>query len=374
MEKTSVMKIVHVLNSVARGGAENLVINLAHQMTLKGHEVVIISLTDKVEYTNLIDEYGIKVVSCGFIGTIFSINKLFTSFRKLQLEVNKIQPDIIHSHIFLADVLVRALKLPNLCLITTFHSPEPWWDKSDIKSRLKTWLEGITARNRVKRYIAVSEEAKIMAVKYLGVQSNYVKVVMNGVDTELFQPSQGVKKDQLIVIHVARYYPEKAHELLITAFVLVVKKIPEAELWLVGDGPLCHKMKALVEQLGIQNNIKFLGLRSDIATLMQLANIFTLPSEREGLPISLLEAMATGLPVVVTRVGEMSNVVEHETNGLLIECRDSSAISNGLLRLALDKSFSTILGENARVTIINNYSITSTANEYLAVYDQALNT
>ena len=90
-------------------------------------------------------------------------------------------------------------------------------------------------------------------------------------------------------------------------------------------------------------------------------------------PISLLEAMASGLPVAVTKVGEMSNVVEHESNGLLFECGDSNAISNALIRLALDKSYRITLGENARAAIIKNYSITNTANEYLAVYEQALN-
>lgn len=369
------MKVLHVLNSLKRGGAENLVINLAHETVKFGHDVRIVTLTDDIEYDNLIQRYGIEVATCGFQGTIYSIKRLLQARKRLQEIVEHFNPDIIHTHIFLSDVIVRFSYIGSAKVVTTLHRPEPWWTRGGLKPLLKKWTEGLSARRVVSHFIAVSDETRSAAINNLGISPSRIDVVMNGVDTKMFAPVHSLPSStdsRFVILHLARFYPEKAHDVLLKSFGLLLRQSPDAELWLIGDGPLRSEIEVLAGDLGIKENVKFLGLRSDIPGLLSQADVFTLPSIREGLPIALLEAMSSALPVVVTPAGEMPNVVKHGINGLIVDFGDIQGFAAQFLRLGHDKSLRGHLGNAARKTVEKDYSIQQVALKYLDVYTKVL--
>lgn len=363
------MRIIQLVNSLGCGGAENLVINFTAKMQEIGHDVLIVSLSDKVEYDELIALNKIRYYTCGFNGTIYSITSLIKASNKLRSIIIEFKPDVIHSHIFLSDLLARFNKPDGARLITTFHTPEPWWSESRFKSRCKTFIESITARHFVDGFTAVSLEAELAAYRYLKIPKNSCELVPNGVDLTYFAPNNKRHNNQ-IIIHVGRFYPEKAHDVLLRAFCLVLGKLPKAELWLVGDGPGQVGIKKLAIDLDIAGSVKFLGVRSDVVDLLNQASVFVLPSNREGLPISLLEAMACALPVVVSPVGYMGNIIRDGCNGILVPAGDYQSLSQKIIYLLEDESAASVLGKAARITVEDEYSIESTAQNYLRIYSQ----
>lgn len=362
------MRIVHVVNSLGCGGAENLVLDLSRSMRAAGHDVFIISLSDRVEYTRKLADYRLDHVSCGFSGTIYDMAALTRCLLKVRGHIQAFQPDIIHSHIFMADLISRLLVPPQARHITTLHRDEPWWLQPRLLSRLKTRVEGFSARRGSDYFIAVSERAAELAKTCLGLDPARVDVVMNGIDTLAFQPRRKTAAGPLVITHVARFYPEKAHHLIIETFKRLIGNGLSAELRLIGDGPLRGELEQQVSRTGLGQHIRFLGIRQDVAALLQEADLFLLPSLREGLPISLLEAMATGLPCVVSDVGEMPNVIAHGSNGMVVSAGDQAALADAIGALAQDTALARRLGDAARRTVERHYSIENTARSYLDVY------
>jgi len=365
------MRIIHFVNSLGCGGAENLVLDLSYEMQKQGHQVLIISLSDKIEYQEKLHRYSLEVVTCGFSGTIYHWPALLKTQTIIKNTITRFKPDILHSHIFLSDLFARINKPKHSKLITTLHRDEPWWDSSKLKSRIKTKLEGVTARHYVDRFICVSERAKNEAVKALGIATGRCVVIMNGVDIASFSQYQSHRESGHVVIKVARFYPEKSHDLALHAFAEVNRIVPNSELWLVGDGPLKNDMEHLAATLQLQQSVKFLGVRQDVAALLAQANIFLLSSSREGLPISLLEAMAASLPVVVTKVGEIPKVVTDGDTGLLVQSGNKDDLVRQLLRLLQDRRLADQIGQAGHLLVQARYSIEATTKAYLREYEIA---
>lgn len=363
------MKIVHVVNSLGRGGAENLVIGLVREMQLRGHTACIISLTNCIEYQDLISANNIEVHCLGNQGTIYSLGNLLRTTFRLRKVLSKLNPDVINTHIFLSDVLTRLVCGWHIPVVTTFHTNEPWWS-SPLKARqkLKRWIESITARHLSKAFVAVSKMSSEGAVKFLSIKPALCMIVKNGVDLNQFQPTIQATPLPARVIQVARFYPEKCHEVCLKAFREVVASIPNAELWLVGDGPDIDKTKRLAATMGLAKNVQFLGLREDIHNLLGQCSLFWLTSRIEGLPISLLEAMATGLPPIVTAVGDMTNIIESGRNGYLLAPDDHTSFAEISCALLKSPEQYLSLSNAAAQTISQGYSIADTASNYLNIY------
>lgn len=366
------MKIIHFVNSLGCGGAEKLVIDLAHEMQMRDHQVLIISLSDKIEYIEKINEYKLEVINCGFSGTIYNIHGIMRTFMIIKRVVRRFKPDVLHSHIFLSDLFARLNKPAYARVVTTLHRDEPWWTDRNFKSRIKRYLESVTAKKLTDRFIAVSAIAKKVAIDKLKVDKKKVSVIMNGVDINSFSKGERSINPFPIIIQVARFYPEKAHQLSLMAFKDILDIYPNAELWLVGDGPLRKSIESLGGVLEIKDQVRFLGIRQDIPDLLHKADVFLLSSEREGLPISILEAMAAKTPIVTTTVGEIPRVLEDEISGLLFKSGDVESLTRQLIRCLQDKTLSEQLVKNAYQLVRSKYSIGATTDAYLKEYERAI--
>lgn len=176
-----------------------------------------------------------------------------------------------------------------------------------------------------------------------------------------------------MILYVGRLAPRKGVHYLLQAMPHIIKNFSKARLVVVGEGPLEHYLKDLSRRLRLQNSVTFLGYVSDeeIRQLFAVANVVVVPSVFEGCPLVLLEAMAAGKPVVASAVQAIPEVVKHGFSGLLVKPSNIHEIEHAVVRLLKDESLANYLGENARRTIIKDYTWEKTARRTLEVYEKS---
>lgn len=361
---TDKVRVLHVLPNFGPGGAERLVVDLMEATDKTRFEVAAVSLYPEsgTILEREIREKGLKVY---FLTKhrgldLRMIPQLYRLFREFC-------PDVIHTHRY---VLRYALLPMLLCRIPvrihTVHNVAQkevdWIGK--VIHHIAFRLGGVVP-------VSISQEvAKTVRVLYG--QGIYTPVIYNGIYTARFI-SEAKKdtlreKENLIVLHVGRFVPQKNHLLLIEAFAKTVKECPTMRLWLVGDGPLRLKVQELIKGKGLEGKVSFLGIRDDVPKLLMDSDIFILSSDWEGVPLTVLEAMAAGKPVIATAVGGVPELVVNGETGILVLPRDFDALAQAILRLARDKTLRQNMGELARRRAIERFDITQTARAYEELY------
>lgn len=198
-----------------------------------------------------------------------------------------------------------------------------------------------------------------------------IQLIPNGVDSQRFNtvPSgtEENKRGQTVVC-VSRLTYEKGIDVLLQAWHLVHKQMPLARLILVGDGSLRSQLACMAWELDIAGSVEFAGEQSDIPAQLHRGSIGVLPSRHEGMPNALLEAMACGLPCVATRVSGSEDIIQHGTNGLLVELEDYQAMAQALLILLRNPVLVEQYGQAARSTIEKNYSLERITDIYIELY------
>jgi len=163
-------------------------------------------------------------------------------------------------------------------------------------------------------------------------------------------------------------HPVKDQPTLLRAFVAVAPELPDVDLLMVGDGQLRAELESLAVELRIAKRVKFLGIRTDIPELMRASDAFALTSLSEDASLTLLEAMASGLPVAVTAVGGNPEIVRHEREGLLFARGDVNACADALRRLFRDSELAERLGAAGRERVVERYQLSRTVEEYYKLY------
>ncbi len=225
---------------------------------------------------------------------------------------------------------------------------------------------------------AVTAVSKFMAdeAKYsLGISQD-IKVIPNFVDTDMYAPApceiiqvDPEDKPEIVVTHVSNFRPVKRVEDLVYAMCIVAKDIPSARLMLIGEGPERHKVERLVDRLDLRRNVVLTGYRSDVPELLRCADLLVLCSETESAPLTILEAMSTGLPVIATNVGGIPEIVKDSENGYLVPIKHPENIAERILDLATDRKKASRMGDNARKTILEKYSTMKVVEQYRKVYE-----
>jgi len=181
-----------------------------------------------------------------------------------------------------------------------------------------------------------------------------------------------VDRDKTILINVARLSREKNHALLVRAFSKAVQSCPNLELWLVGDGELRRDIEELVKQLGLEEKVKFFGVRSDVPELLSQADIFVLSSDYEGFGLVVAEAMAAGLPVIATAIGGIPEILEGGRAGILVPPKDVDALAKAIVELARDEKKRAELSDYGRKLVAERFDIRRTVREYEKLYLELL--
>jgi glycosyltransferase involved in cell wall biosynthesis len=205
-------------------------------------------------------------------------------------------------------------------------------------------------------------------------------VIHNGIDApvnqggarDLTRRELGVA-DLLVGAIVARIDGRKGHATLLHALRRLKEQGVELAVLVIGDGREREAIEALGKQFMLEGMLKFLGSRSDVDRLLQAADFFVLPSDTEGLPMSLLEAMSHGLPIVATRVGGIPELIGDRVEGLLVPSGDASALARAILELYEQQPLRERLGVAALARCANEFSLANTAQNYDRVYKRAMN-
>jgi glycosyltransferase involved in cell wall biosynthesis len=325
------LRILFLLTSLAYGGAETQVVRLAIRLKLRGWEVAVASLMPPKAYVEDLEAAGIPVFSLGIRRKLPDPRPVL---RLVQI-IRKWRPDIVHSHMVHANLLARIVRFlaPIPVLICSARSIDEGSRFREILYRLTDSLCDLTTQ--------VSHAGLERYVRVGAVPRHKIRYIPNGVDTERFKPNledrlkfrKELGVDGFVWLAVGRFDPPKDYPSMLQAFARVVHKHSNTILLIAGDGPLRKTMENLARELGIEKRTKFLGIRRDIPQLMNAADAYVMSSSWEGMPNVLLEASATGLPIVATDVGGNREIVLDSVTGFLVPPRNPEALARAMLRI-----------------------------------------
>jgi glycosyltransferase involved in cell wall biosynthesis len=230
---------------------------------------------------------------------------------------------------------------------------------------------------RTDAFVATTAEIE-EGLRHDGIAREKIRRISNFIDPDVFSPPGEGERPHLkrvagfgatrTVLFSGRFIERKGIDFLLRAWKSLHDDFPDARLILLGEGPLLPEMKRLASELGIDGSVEFRGHVPVIQDLLRAADIFVLPSLQEGMPNSLLEAMACGLPPVGTRIGGVEDIVTDGENGVLVEAGDADELAAGLRRLLADEDLTREMADRARQTIRDFYTLDSTVPRYLTLY------
>lgn len=215
--------------------------------------------------------------------------------------------------------------------------------------------------------VAANSRAAADRLRRERVPARKITVIPNGLDIEAFAP-RSLPSRLRRVITVANLRQEKAHEVLFEAAASILRGYPDAEFWIVGGGVRRDELTALAGRLGIAGRTRFFGHRDDVPALLAESDIFVLPSRSEAFPSGVIEAMAAGLPVVVTGVGGNLELVRHRQNGLIVPPGDAAAIEASIRELIESPGQAAALGRAARASVEHRFSFERMVSAFEHLY------
>ncbi|MBC7263910.1 MAG: glycosyltransferase family 4 protein [Chloroflexi bacterium] len=288
--------------------------------------------------------------------------------------------DLMHAHGLRAALFTRLALLglrsrpTSVVTIHGFAVPYYAWPKRTLLLSLERALFPLT-----DCVICVSAAEQLDYLRATGILPERTRVILNGIDTERFRPGNGRELRQalttgsaFLVVTVCRLYIPRDFDTLLRAFDALRTDVP-AKLWIVGDGPLRPMIEELVQRLDIEKQVVMLGMRRDVPDVLRAADVFVLTSRGwEGLPLTALEAQASGVPVVITDVGGSREAIADGKTGILVPPRDASALYRALLQLARDPGLRAKMGRAGRERAATQFSLQRMARETAAVYEQFL--
>ncbi len=318
-------------------------------------------------------ECGVEVIPLRMekrqpVGAIF---RLFRLMRRRRF-------DLVHTHLFHAGLLGRPLaRLARVRgVIHTQHNTLHWESRSRLVSRANRL--SLRAADRV---VAVGERVARMVQTHGGVPADRIRIIHNGVDTARFRPEGGregllafaeIPSDAPVVAMVAGFRRVKGHAVMLDAMVKIRHVFPDARLLLVGDGPSRSSVEEAVARRGLADRVVFTGAREDVHRLLPGCAVVVLPSWEEGIPVSALEAMACGLPVVATRVGGTPEVVEDGRTGLLVPPGDPRTLAAAVVELLRRPDYARTLGKEGREVARTRYDVSSMVRKTALLYQDVL--
>ncbi|MEW6200340.1 MAG: glycosyltransferase family 4 protein [bacterium] len=365
----------------AVGGTEAQAMALSRALIRNGHDVKILtSRLPGTESFETVQDIPVHRISPhrNFLTSILFIIRGF-----LHVAFARPRIDIVHAHLFYSPSI-----LASLCGILLRKKTISKLGRSgadgDVRRNLATLAGRIKLsifKRSINLFIAVNEEIRDELLS-IGVPQGRIQMIPNGVDTETFCPAAPAEKEKLkstnsipfspCALYLGRLIPRKRIHYLIPMWAKVVEKFPDAGLMIVGDGEMRGTLEALVRKLGIARRVCFTGVVMNPVDYLRCADVFILPSETEGISNSLLQAMSCAVPVVVAKNSGADALIDDERNGFIIDVEKADETRKIIERLLASESLRAEIGEGARKTILERYSIQSVAKEYEKVYCELL--
>jgi glycosyltransferase involved in cell wall biosynthesis len=364
------MKILHIISSGGMYGAESVILNLSRTLNQGPHTSTLAVFSNSANPNLQLHEAATREgIESNLIPCAGQLDRtVLTSIRNLAHRTNA---DIINAHGYKADIYAfLALRNSPIPLVSTCHT---WYDND-----LAVKLYGIADRFVLRSYaavVAVSVEVEQQLLNS-GVRKEKIHLIRNGIDLEPFDnapPSlrESPTSPPLIVGLIGRLAQEKGVDIFIHAAQRVLTELPSTRFVIIGDGPDRDKLQSLIDDLHIGSDIALLGRRDDMPSIYASLDLMVSSSRQEGLPIALLEGMASRRPIIATTVGDVPTVIRNQLTGILIPPADIDALATAIITLLKDPAQREHLGIAARKLIEDDFSAARMAADYLRVYEAA---
>ena len=369
--------IIHVVHSFSVGGLENGLVNLLNRMPSHRWRHAVISLTQvSHRFAERVQRPDVQFIELGK-----RPGHLVREYPRLYRLFRDLRPALVHTRNLAA---LEAVVPAWIAGVPVRIHGEHGWNRDDPEGRRRRYQYARRLyRPFVSRYVALSRHLEDYLESRVGVPAERISQIYNGVDTGCFRPVEQRRAisgcpfggpDDWLVGWVGRMDPVKAVPSLLQAFLRAVERDPLAakhmRLVLVGDGPVRESVARLAE--AHRERIWLAGERADIAEVMQGLDCFVLPSLGEGISNTILEAMASRLPIVATRVGGNSELVEAGMTGLLVPCADADALAGALLRYFRDRALARRHAQAAHRLAEERFSLGRMVGDYCNLYERAL--
>jgi glycosyltransferase involved in cell wall biosynthesis len=364
------MKILRVVSDLYPSVVGGIGIH-AHEMSKQqarlGHDVTVYTANNGNEAREEFRD-GYKIIRFKNDLKLMGNSISFRLFRELFKIRNDFDIIHAHSHLFFSTNLCAFVrKWGSSPLVITNHGlisqTVPMWAHKIYIPTIAKWT--FKSADKIICYI---EREKSM-LKKLSIDSNKIAVIHNGTDTNMFIPCEK-EKDNNQILWIGRFTPGKGVEYLIDAFSILVKEYSDFKLLMIGRGPLKENIEQKIQDLNLSKNviIKEFVPNSELPEIYQSSDVFVLPSLNEGVPRTILEAMACGIPVVCTELPQLVNVVDG--CGLLVPVKDSQALAEGISKIISDRELAQKFGRNGRAKVVENYSWGDTIKKTVQLYEE----
>jgi len=389
--------VMQIVSNLDIGGAQEVVRTLAENLEKIGCRSVVVTFKDGPLRTN-IEHLGIPVEILpsrqhDITALPNFLKDMLRTRRALLALIKKHDADVIQTHLLRSlDFLVLSLRLQTrVQIFWTFHNArfdlrEEHLAKHKWLFKPKRWgyhvLYSLCTRG-VNRLIAVSEEVKTSIIQTLpSIPQKKIIAIANSVDVQRYDKhrertalrrSLGLAERHQVAAVVATFKEQKGHRYLLDALPDVLKMFPNLVVLFIGDGELKETLQNRTLELGLKNNVQFLGNRQDVPALLAASDLFILPSLWEGLPMALIEAMASELPIIATQVSGTSQVMIHGETGLLVKPGNSDELAHAMKELLSNTSLSMQMGNAARRRVEFHFGAQKHAQAHLDLFISELN-
>lgn len=351
------MKVINIIPDLNIAGAEVMATTLITSYDRSKIVPICVSFYNQIStLTQLLKDKNIKVY---FLNKHRGIDMVM--FIKLIFIILKEKPDVIHTHRYsLMYTLIPSIILGVKVKVHTIHSVAnkevPKFGQFIYKLAFK-YFDVIPVSLTSRINVSVKELYSIDS-----------QVILNGINLEKYKVKKDYSLNETIkFVHIGRFNDVKNHNLLIDAFNIMQNGFMNMELHLFGDGDLFNSIKEKVNKLNLEKKVYFYGIRDDIPSLLSSFDVFVLTSKWEGLPLTIIEAMSSGLPIIASEVGGIPDIVKNEYNGLLFKSDDIDDLVRKMSFLVINKEYIEVFGKNSYKES-RKYDSKQMAHEYEKLY------
>ena len=371
------VRVAYLLHTIAYGGVETVILNWIGRIDTRRYEVHLVCFANPGEteapFVTAARHRGIRVskIPCS------RRKPLLKAARATATIIRERDIRILHTHGWYAE-FVGALTA-RLVPVKTITTVYVWFDY-DWRRNLIQWLDRFVLRafDEVSAHCEYTRRDTIAR----GIPAARIKTLICGYDGQPYaigaterqrmRAEGGVGEADLLLVNVARFYPEKIQDALLRIFQRVNREMPHTRLWLVGTGPLGESLRSQVRALGLQQVVYFTGFVEDLPKILSLADMQVHPAAIEGVPLAVLAGMAAGLPIVASAVGGLPEIIADGQNGVLVAAGDEDGFAREVLVLLANPQRAAALGQHALEFVNSAYSLDTAVGRVADCYDLLL--
>jgi glycosyltransferase involved in cell wall biosynthesis len=374
------IRVLHLIHSVCHGGIESVLINWARYMDPSNVEVSVACFAGdrglEEPFLKAAGGYGIQPV----LRVPWNRSKPFLKAARVTADLIRNRGiHVLHTHAYYADVVGAIVKryVPVKTVATVYV-----WENYELHRQIMQALDW-AALHFVDRVTAHCEETRRRTLR-LGFKPEKVPLLIAGFPNEVELPSReqrfelrreaGILDDEFLFVNVARIHPEKAHDQLLKSFRIVWNKQPRARLWISGVGwpRLENELLDLRKTLGLESCVRFVGYRPNLWPMLHAADAMAHPSHAEGVPVAILYGMSAGLPIVVSDVGGVYEVIQNHVTGVRVRENDVEAFAAEMIRLMEQPEEREKLARGARQFVTTQYSMQTACRNLENTYREVM--